>query len=350
MNEKLEKLVETKNRHEIVSTPEMAAVAKIESELYEGARDYFRKAGFTRISTPHITNITGSCENVNTLIMTYFFGKKAPLVQTGQLYLELFVPTIGKVYCDGPSFRGEPEADPRHLAEFPLLEIEFPGDLDELLGHIENTIISMVDSVLKYAKPELELLDIDYSHLENIKKPFKRITYTEALESLEKKHALKWADDFDSKLESELMQMHGNQPMFITHYPEKIKFFNMRTNADNQYLVNSADLLLPPGGEAVGAAEREYEHFNVKRKLVDSKMFKDLVEIERITNPAIQRDEELNKRVLKNFDWYLGHLEKQGSIPHAGCGIGLNRVTQYVLGSEDIRTTTPFPVNKESLM
>ena len=79
-------------------------------------------------------------------------------------------------------------------------------------------------------------------------------------------------------------------------------------------------------------------------------MFKDLVEIERITNPAIQRDEELNKRVLKNFDWYLGHLEKQGSIPHAGCGIGLNRVTQYVLGSEDIRTTTPFPVNKESLM
>jgi asparaginyl-tRNA synthetase len=123
-------------------------------------------------------------------------------------------------------------------------------------------------------------------------------------------------------------------PTFITHYPEKIKFFNMRRNKNNPDVVNSADLILPFGGEAVGSAEREYDYELLCNKLLKSEMYKRLAE---------------KGKNINDFKWYL-ELVKKHSIQHSGCGIGLNRVTQFILGSHDIRTSTAYPMNAESLM
>jgi asparaginyl-tRNA synthetase len=332
-NKKLEKLKQTERRYELFTTKEMQAVAKIEASLLKGAREYFDDNGFVEIVVPHLTRATGACENVFTMFTVDHFNEKAYLAQTGQLYLEVLTPFLEKVWCVGPSFRAEPSVDKRHLTEFTLIELEFQGTLRELLEHIEGVVHSMIQEVIAKRREELELLEIDRKRL-NAQPPFKKITYTDAVRELEEFN-VKWGDDLKSWHEKFLTEKHGNKPLFITHYPKAIKFFNMKTNEENPDIVNSADLLLPYSGEAVGAAEREYEYEELYKRLESSTMLKQLIE---------------RGGSIKDFEWYLEFYRKFGGIPHAGCGIGLNRVTQYVLGSKDIRTTTVFPLNKESIL
>ncbi len=328
-----QKLVQTKKRESLLNSEEVRAIAKVEAELIKGARKYFEEHGFTEVVVPHITKATGSCENINTLFEVDHFGKKSFLVQTGQLYLESLIPRMGNVFCTGSSFRAEPDIDERHLTEFQLLEIEFPGDFEMLLEHIEGTIKSMISTALKNASGELSFLGVDTAKLA-LKEPFKRITYTEAVKSLEG-FGVKWGDDLKSSHEKHLVKKFGENPLFITHFPEKIKFFNMRRNPQNPEIVNSADLILPFGGEAVGSAEREFEYPPLKKRLEDSLMLQQLKAL---------------GGGIEDFGWYMDFVKNHGGQLHSGCGIGLNRVTQFVLQSEDIRTTTPFPMNRESLM
>jgi asparaginyl-tRNA synthetase len=311
----------------------MQAVARIEASLLRGARKYFDNNDFVEIVVPHLTRATGACENVATMFTVDHFGEKAYLAQTGQLYLEVLTPFLKRVWCVGPSFRAEPSVDERHLTEFTLIELEFEGTFRELLRHVENVVCSMIQQVIKKREEELELLGIDRRRLD-VQPPFEKITYTEAVRELAE-FDVKWGDDLKSWHEKFLVERHGNKPLFVTHYPEPIKFFNMKTNEENQAIVNSADLLLPYSGEAVGAAEREYEYDKLLARLESSVMLKQL----------IQRGGS-----IKDFEWYLEFYRRFGGKPHAGCGIGLNRVTQYVLGSGDIRTTTVFPLNKESIL
>lgn len=327
------------SRHHIMDARELALVALIEGKLVEGATEYFMKNNFVNILTPHITRATGSCENINTLFEVDYFGEKSYLVQTGQLYLEAFIPHFKKVYCIGPSFRAEPRSDSRHLTEFPLLEIEFEtaeqGGLYELMGHIEGTVCSMISKVLKESKKELVSLGADINHLKSIKAPFKKVTYREALEILNGYgHELKFGDDLKHDHEQKVVEHFGNKPVFISHYPQEIKFFNMRMNSEDPTIVNSTDLILPSSGEAVGAAEREHVYERLLKRLHDSTMLKMLI---------------AKGGSAEDFKWYLKLIEKR-QIPHAGCGIGLNRVTQFVLGCSDIRTCTAFPMNRENLM
>lgn len=327
----MQELVQTRARQELLSKPELQAVVKIEAALVKGARAYFYDAGFMEVQTPHITRATGSCENMDTLFELDYFGERAFLCQTGQLYLEALMPGIEKVFCVGPSFRAEPKADDRHLTEFPLLEIEFVGGFDELMQHVENTVCSMVACVLMEREAELDLLGVDKRRLDETKAPFTKITYSQAIKLL----GLEFGDDLKSRHEAKLVEMQGGKPLFVTHYPKAIKFFNMRRNDFDPSIVNSTDLLLPFGGEAVGAAEREYEYDSLRERLETSPMMRQL---------------EARGGSIKDFDWYLEHVKKNGSAPHAGCGIGLNRVTQFVLGWQDIRACTGFPLNSESLM
>jgi asparaginyl-tRNA synthetase len=320
-------------REQSITSEETAAVASIESELLKSARTYFEKNNFTEVVVPHITRITGACENIDTLFGLNYFGEDAFLVQTGQLYLEALIPRLGNVFCIGPSFRAEPGVDERHLTEFTLVEIEFPGDFNALLTHVENTIYEMLHGVLKNKRHDLELLGVDITRLEKIKLPFRRMTYTEAIEKLLKYGIeIKWGDDLKSLHEK--MLVADGTPTFITHYPEAIKFFNMRRNDDNNKVVNSSDLILPFGGEAVGSAEREHDYDVLKEKLLKSTMYKQLQE---------------KGKNIDDFGWYLDVVKKH-KIQHAGCGIGLNRVTQFILGSNDIRHSTAYPMNAETLM
>ncbi len=333
LNGNIEKLNQTKNRPEILTSPELSAVVSIEAELLKAARQYFDAHGFTEVVIPHITRITGACENIDTLFTLNYFGEEAYLVQTGQLYLEALIPTLGNVFCVGPSFRAEPAADSRHLAEFNLVEFEFPGGFDELLVHIENVIYAMVQRAVHYRKHELQFLGADIARLNKIKTPFRRITYTDAIKLLNGKGVnVKWGDDLKSSHEA--MIVADGMPTFITHYPEEIKFFNMRRNPENPTIVNSSDLILPHSGEAVGSAEREWNHELLREKLLKSEMYKKLA--------ARGKD-------IRDFEWYLD-LIKENPVQHAGCGIGLNRVTQFVLGTSDIRATTAYPLNLESLL
>lgn len=325
----LDALKQTHNRPAVLATRELAAVTAIEAAMLKAARKYFEENSFTEVTVPHITRVTGACENIDTLFGLDYFGETAYLVQTGQLYLEALIPKLGNVFCIGPSFRVEPDIDERHLTEFTLVEIEFPGDFEQLLVHIENIVHAMIHSAAE-KQEELELLGIDANKLKTVTKPFRRTTYEDAINKLQELGMdVKWGDDLKSVHEKTLA---GNTPLFITHYPEKIKFFNMRRASDG--LVNSCDLILPCSGEAVGAAEREYNYGQLIEKLKNSAMYKRLLE---------------KGKNMKDFEWYL-NIVRDYPIQHAGCGIGLNRVMQFILNSDDIRASTAFPMNRESLM
>jgi asparaginyl-tRNA synthetase len=326
-------LKNTKDRHRLLSAPELHAAVKIESSLLKGARGYFQEQGFTEVVVPHMTKATGACENIATMFEIDYFGPKRYLSQTGQLYLEVLTPFLSRVWCVGPSFRAEPLADERHLTEFTLIEMEIAGDFKALLEHIEGLVCSMVDSAVKENERELALLNADIEGLRRLRRPFQRMTYTKAVELLSD-FGVRWGDDLKSAHEKLLVRLSGNQPLFITHFPETIKFFNMKENDEDSAVVNSADLLLPASGEAVGAAEREYRYEKLRHRLEGSSMFRQLVE---------------RGGSMDDFSWYLEFYETHG-ILHSGCGIGLNRVTQFVLGTDDIRSTTAFPMNRESIL
>ena len=143
-----EKLATIANRFELYATPEMQAVARIEARLLRGARKYFDANNFTEIIVPHLTRATGACENIATMFTVDHFDENCYLAQTGQLYLEVLTPYLKKVWCIGPSFRAEPAVDERHLTEFTLIELEFEGDLWQLMHHIEGVIYSMIHECL----------------------------------------------------------------------------------------------------------------------------------------------------------------------------------------------------------
>lgn len=325
-------LKKTINRFRAFKDPRLQAIARVEASLLSGARKHFEENGFTEIVIPHITKATGACENIATMFEVSFFNERRYLAQTGQLYLEVLTPYLGKVWAAGPSFRAEPDVDERHLVEFTLVEIEFKGGFDELLGHIEGTVTSMVDEVLRTRGEDLDLLGADIDRLREVRAPFRRITYADAVELLSGA-GVRWGDDLKSAHEKQLAANFGDEPLFVTHYPKAIKFFNMKENDDNHDIVDSADLILPFSGEAVGAAEREYEYERLVSRLLESSMFRLLRE---------------RGGSLEDFAWFLDFYKENGGCRHSGCGIGMNRVTQFVLGSADIRETTTWPMNRES--
>jgi len=328
----LENVKHTATRYRILRDPGLQAIARIEASLLSGARKYFEENSFVEITVPHITRATGACENVATMFEIDFFGERRYMAQTGQLYLEVMTPYLGKVWAIGPSFRAEEKVDERHLIEFTLLEMEFGGKFDQLLSHIEGTLMSMISEVLAKRTEDLETLGVDVGRLRKVSKPFKRITYTDAVELLEG-DGVRWGDDLKSQHEKRLVEYMGNLPLFITHYPKAIKFFNMKENVINPELVDSADLILPYSGEAVGAAEREFEYERLVKRLLDSSMYRLLKE---------------RGGGIEDFGWYLNFYKEFGGCPHSGCGIGLGRVMQFVLGIDDIRGSTVWAVNREA--
>lgn len=328
-------LTQTTARHTIVSLPEMQALARIESSLMKGARKYCDEQKFVEIMIPHLTKATGSCENFMTVFDLNYFGKRAYLSQTGQLYLEILTPFLKKVCCVIHSFRAEPDADERHLTEFPLIELEFEGDFEQLTKHIEGIISSMVRTASEERSEDLMLFGIDESHLKKYQPPYKRITYTEAVEILQKNGIdMKWGDDVKSKHEKIISEHVNFEPFFLTHWPTPIKFFDMKTNEQKPEVVNSCDLILPFSGEAVGGAEREHTYENLKKKLEESMMLKLLTE---------------RGGDIKDFEWFLDFYKTHTVNLHSGFGVGFNRVTQSVLKLNDIRASTVFPLNRESI-
>jgi asparaginyl-tRNA synthetase len=327
----LDILKKTDGRFSRIISGDAKAVDEVNDSLMWGARKYLRHNGFMWLEVPMMTKITGACENVDTLYSLDHFGTETYLAQTGQLYLEAKIPLHEKVWTIITSSRAEDAVDSRHLNQFQLVEFEHKGDFESMLKHIEGLVKSMIAEALDKNKKLLEELG-RLPELEAwVSAPFARMSYTEAVEMLKgTKHEIEWGDDLTSKTEHYLVSKNGNRPLFVTHFPKKIKFFNMRQNDGDEDIVNSSDLIMPYSGESVGAAERENNYDRLVERLVESPMFKVLAK---------------RGKTINDFKDYLDIIKKH-PILHSGCGIGFNRISQSVLGADDIRVSANYPIQK----
>ena len=195
-----------RNRHMLVRSPHMAALIRLRGTLLKTIRNFMEAEDFVEVTTPTITSLTGACEDFSTLFPLEYFGNKAFLTQTAQLHLEPLVhsQTLRRVYSVNHSYRAEPRADHRHLTEFVLIEPEIGfGNLQTLLDIEERLVSMLVQRALETRREELEMLDADIAMLETIKPPFRRMTYTEAVDQLNRMGiATEWGDDLDRRRRS----------------------------------------------------------------------------------------------------------------------------------------------------
>jgi asparaginyl-tRNA synthetase len=306
------------NRHLWLRSSKQRAALRVRSEVAQGIRDFFYQRGFTLIDSPILT--PAACEGTSTLFETDYFGDKAYLSQSGQLYLEPAAAALGKVYCFGPTFRAEKSKTRRHLMEFWMVEpevafLEFEG----LCGLAEDFVVELVGRVLERSAEDLKVLERDRAPLERVAKPFPRITYTEAVELVRQAgFAVEWGQDFGADEETALAARF-DRPVMVSRYPAAIKAFYMQPDPENPETVLGLDVLAPEGyGEIIGGSQRIHDH--------------ELL-LERI------RQHDLP---VEAFQWYLD-IRRFGSFPHSGFGMGLERFVAWVCGLAHLRETIPYP-------
>ncbi|MEJ2750159.1 MAG: asparagine--tRNA ligase, partial [Anaerolineae bacterium] len=316
-------------RHLWLRSSQQWAIMRVRTTIKRAIIDFLDNQGFLNIDTPIIT--PSAAEGTSTLFPVDYFDEKAYLAQTGQLYNEANIMAFGKVYCFGPTFRAEKSKTRRHLAEFWMVEPEMAFfDLDDLMSFEEQFVSYVVQTTLSKRKPELELLERDLTALANVKPPFPRISYDEALEriqaireetddpELKELLQIEWGDDFGSPHETELTKQF-DRPVFVYGYPTQVKAFYMEPWPDRPEVCKSVDLLAPEGyGEIIGGSER-------------------------MSDPAVLV-EAINRHELpiEHYEWYVD-LRKYGSVPHSGFGLGLERTVAWICGIDHIRQTSPYP-------
>lgn len=327
-----------------------AALAKINESLNAGASEAYKKGGLTYVDVPEVVGITGACENVDTLFKVQNrFSLPLFFTQTGQLSLEQALQSFPGCFTVIHSGRDEEEEDARHLRQFRLTEEEFDCTLagmkrssyDEekmfvaLLAHIQKAVQGMIRRVLEdhegilktqYRRDTKKLHDAA-TH------DFLQIAYEDAVRLLQKNGYPKvsFGDDLKADHEAKIVKLLNKGarelPVFITKYPKEIKFFNMKVSTRDPRVVLSADLIFPYAGEGTGSAVREHDFEKLNDRLLTSTMYR----------LHTQRGGK-----YEDFGWYLDIIKSKGSSPHAGYGIGNERVLQYIFGESDIRNVSLF--------
>ena len=306
------------HRHLWLRSRRTFAIMKIRHLCVKAIRDYFDDRGFTLIDSPMFT--PNACEGTSTLFETEYFGQKAYLTQSGQLYQEAGAMAFGKSYCFGPTFRAEKSSTRRHLTEFWMVEPEVAfADLETVMSLSEDFLVEVVSYVLKEGRSYLEILERDLSRLEAVQKPFPRMSYDEACEKLSEIGVeMTPEDDFGSPQETALTELF-ERPVLIHRFPSAVKAFYMRVDPQNPLRALGVDVLAPEGyGEIIGGGERETDLEVLLQKIDEHKL-----------------PEEA-------FSWYLD-LRRYGSVPHGGFGLGLERLVCWICGIRHIRETIPFP-------
>ena len=321
------------------------AVWRVRSVLAAAIHEYFQSHNYVYVNTPLITG--SDCEGAGEMFQVTtngftteykteeeyyandFFGKRAGLSVSGQLEGEMAAMAMGKIYTFGPSFRAENSNTPKHLAEFWHIEPEVAFmELDDVIELAEDMLKFVISKLLKTCPDEMDFFDAHFekglkARLEElISHEFGRVTYTEAIDILQKSgenfvYPVEWGCDLQTEHERYLSEKVFKKAVFVTDYPKEIKSFYMKQNADGK-TVAAVDLLVPGVGEIIGGSEREYDY-----------------------NKLLAAMEERGMS-LDPYGDYLD-LRKYGSVPHGGFGLGFERLIMYTTGMANIRDVILFP-------
>jgi asparaginyl-tRNA synthetase len=306
-------------RHNWLRSQRQQVILRVRHTVEKAIRDFFDGRGFTLVDAPIFT--PAACEGTSTLFeVPYFDLGKAYLTQSGQLYMEAAAMALGKVYCFGPTFRAEKSKTRRHLTEFWMVEPEVAFmDLEGDMELMEQFVSHVVQTALAKHRAEIRtVLERDVTALEKVVPPFPRITYTEAVEVIQKAgHPMKWGDDIGGDEET-IVARQFDRPVMVHRYPAEMKAFYFKKDPNDPKVALGCDVLAPEGyGEIIGGGQRE----------------DDLATLE-----AAIEHHELPKEA---FEWYLD-VRRYGSVPHAGFGMGVERCVAWICGLHHVRETIPF--------
>ena len=291
---------------------------KVRSEVEQAIHDFFYRRDFVRIDTPILTGAIG--EHAGSLFETDYFGEKAYLAQTGQLYGEAAAAAFRSIYTFGPTFRAEKSKTRRHLTEFWMVEPEVAFMDSEGSMRLQEEFVSyLVERALERCQEELKVLERDTSTLATVCPPFPRIDYTDAVARIKELGGdLEWGSDLGARDEVALTK-GLDRPLFVFNYPREAKAFYMKENPADPRTVLCNDCLAPEGyGEIIGGSQREDD-------------------LERLR--AGIRSQGLPEEV---YDWYLD-LRRYGTFPHSGFGLGVERTVAWITGRPHVRELIPFP-------
>ena len=336
--------------HMRLRTNTFGAVLRIRNAMAFAIHKFFNEKGFVYLHTPLITESdaegAGDMFQVTTLDLknipldkkgnvdfsSDFFGKKTSLTVSGQLEGELGATAVGEIYTFGPTFRAENSNTPRHLAEFWMIEPEMAFyDINDNMELAEEFVKYLVQYALDNCMDDLKFLNSKYDDglIERMQGvlgiPFQKVTYTEAVEILEKavadgfkfEYPVHWGTDFQSEHERYLVEKHFKKPVILIDFPKDIKAFYMKQNEDGR-TVRGMDVLFPKIGEIIGGSEREASLEKLEARIDELGMSR------------------------KNLEWYID-TRRYGSVPHSGFGLGFERLLLFVTGMSNIRDVIPFP-------
>ena len=334
-------------------TNKYGAAFRVRSRLSYAIHQFFQERGFVYVHTPIIT--ASDCEGAGEMFQVTtldlqnppllpngeidyskdFFGKESRLTVSGQLNGEMYACALGDIYTFGPTFRAENSNTQRHAAEFWMIEPEMAfADIFADMDLAEDMVRYLVKDIMENCAEDLDLFErfVDPTlkqTLSNIvDNGFARITYTEAIEIMQKSgHKFEYQPEYGIDMQTEherfLAEEYFKRPVIVRDYPKEIKAFYMRLNDDGK-TVAAMDVLVPRIGELIGGSQREDRYEVLRQRIIDSGMD------------------------IKNYEWYLDS-RKYGTVPHAGFGLGFERMMMLVTGIANIRDTIPFPRTPKSI-
>ena len=305
-------------RHLWMRSAQQHAVLRVRSEVSQAIRDFFHERDYVLIDSPILTG--SSVEGTSTLFETDYFGDKAYLSQSGQLYLEPAAAAFGKVYCFGPTFRAEKSKTRRHLTEFWMIEPEVAFlEFDGLCDLAEEFVVSLIARTLDRCAEDLKRLERDVSKLQAVVRPFPRTTYRQAVAKLAAQgFAIQFGDDLGADEETALVA--GNdRPLLVSRFPAAIKSFYMQPDPEDAEVVLGLDMLAPEGyGEIIGGSQRIHDLALLERRIAEHKLPRE------------------------KYEWYLD-VRRYGTFPHSGFGMGLERFVTWMCGIHHLREAIPYP-------
>ncbi len=308
-------------RHLVIRTDERTAtILQIRSTVTQCFRDHYFDKKYTEVCPP--TLVQTQCEGGSTLFKLGFFGEGAYLTQSSQLYLETVIPSLGDVFCIAQSYRAEKSTTPRHLCEYTHIESEMPFiTFEKLLEAMEDLIVDVTRRVFEKCKDQILSVHKDAKPL---KKPFKRMTYAQAIECLKKFGITKddgtyyqIGEDIPERPEREMIDKIG-EPVLMIKFPHEMKSFYMSRCKDEKDLTESVDLLLPHVGETIGGSMRESDYCILEKRFRDARI------------------------PMESYYWYTDQ-RKFGTCPHGGMGLGLERYLMWLLDLKSVKEACLYP-------